>query len=606
VKSDAGIIAESTTVKPSTAFRLPSRLTEAELPLGVGVVLLTAVFTVPVIIAALILDEPTALFWGVLVIDLVALFGFAVSTYTRPSLFVGVIVLWFALQRLVIALLAPHVDADMVRVLLTYKEGFYFILPAAAATALLLRWRSGERALTPLLLADVIAVTWLGMLAVHFIAAGDPDTPELTYARRFAAPLLLYAGGRLLVPNLPQLSGALRTLVWVAVAVALFGLVERFVLGLGFWVDTVDAVAFYGQQVESGLLPENWTVIYRDVPDGIFISLPLETPVRRLVSSYLEPTTLGSFLAFALLLLLLAPGLGGTTTNKSSRTLVTVGVFLLAAALLATLSRGGMLAVLAGGALFVAVKATHGLEELRRLPLFTGACVAAVMAVGIAITSFSSFPGDSLVQDLLETRAVSGLTDEPVEATPGPSDAPQDPPPTDDGPLQEIGVHPPGSTAEGASKHLDGLENGLDKMLDEPLGAGLGAAGNWSDSPEAGGESAVGVVAAQTGVPGLLVYSAFYVVTIAALVTVASRRSEPTADVALVLAGALFGLFVVSFVSESAFGLLGNAPYFIFAGWMLALASPVGDRLRFRLMPEGAATERSLDASGSYGDTVCR
>jgi hypothetical protein len=541
----------------------------------------------PVLIAGLVLGEPGILFWAVLIADLVALFAFATGTYTRPALFIGVLVLWFALQRLVVAAVAPHVDPDMVRVLLTYKEGYYFILPASAVAALALRRRRREQALTPLLLADVIAVTWLGILALHFLAAGDPSTPELTYARRFAAPVLLYAGGRLLLPSLGQITSGLRLVIVIALGVALFGLLERFALGVGFWIDGVDAAEFYGRQVESGLLPRDWTVIYRGVPDGIFISLPLETPVRRLVSTYLEPTTLGSFLAFALLMLLLAPALGAEQRGISQR-LATAAVCVLTLAVLATLSRGAMVTVLAGGALFVGARLAQDRRKLGELPLALGSVVAVAMTIGFVVTTFSSFPGDAQVRDLLETRTVSGLSDEPTPAVaPAPPDtSPPDPaPPPQAGPLEEIEVHPPGSTAEGASKHLDGLESGLNRMLEKPLGSGLGAAGNWSDESLAGGESAVGVVAAQTGVPGLIAYFAFYGAAVAGLLTASWRRRGPAGDVALVLAGALFGLFVVSFVSESAFGLLGNAPYFIFAGWVLAVATPASRRFRFSALP---------------------
>ena len=201
------------------------------------------------------------------------------------------------------------------------------------------------------------------------------------------------------------------------------------------------------------------------------------------------------------------------------------------------------------------------------LPVVTGGVVAVAMSIGVVITTLSSFPGDGLVRDALETRVVSGLSEEPPAQVTPPV------PPTQSGPLDEITDHPPGSTAEGASKHLDGLRSGLDQMLEKPLGLGLGEAGNWSDAPEAGGESTVGVVAAQLGFPGLLMYVALYLTTIATLVTAAWRRSGPLSDVSLVLAGALFGLFIVSFVSESSLGLLGNAPYFIFTGWVIASVS---------------------------------
>ena len=218
-------------------------------------------------------------------------------------------ILWFALQRLVVALIAPHVSADLVRLLLTYKEGFYLILIAAGAVSVAMRQLRGERVLPAVLAADAIAVAFLAWLGVLFVSDPQTASPELTYLRRFAAPVLLYLGGRLLIARRDQFLDSARLLVAVAVCVALFGLVERFIFEVGFWRDTVDATTFYGKQVESGLLPQNWTIIYRGVPDGIFIALPLETPVRRLVSTYLEPTTLSSLLAFALLLLLLVPDL---------------------------------------------------------------------------------------------------------------------------------------------------------------------------------------------------------------------------------------------------------------------------------------------------------
>jgi hypothetical protein len=103
-----------------------------------------------------------------------------------------------------------------------------------------------------------------------------------------------------------------------------------------------------------------------------------------------------------------------------------------------------------------------------------------------------------------------------------------------------------------------------------------------------------------------LLYVGFFVAAIAGLVLAAWRRAGPMSDVALVLAGAMLGLFLMSFVSESASGLLGNAPYFIFAGWMLALALPVSDRLRFGAFAGSGPGESALDASRAHGDTNSR
>jgi hypothetical protein len=555
-----------------------------------------ALLVSPVPIAAVAFQEVTPLFWLTLIGDLVLLFGFAVATFRTPALFIGVIILWFALQRLTIALVAPHVSPDVVRLLLTYKEGFYLILLAAAAITVALRHLHGERALPAILPPDVIAVAFLGLLALHFIVSPGTSSPELTYLRRFAAPVILYLGGRLLIPNRSQLTDSVRLLILVALAVAMFGLVERFVLDVTFWRDSVDAATFYSKQVESGLLPANWTVIYRGVPDGIFIALPLEVPVRRLVSTYLEPTTLGSFLALALLLLLLAPRLGRERSGRLYRAGIAVAVLLLAFTVVATLSRGAMLTVGAGAGLFFLVRILPSRRSLRDLPsLSLSFTILAVMTLGIVLTTFSNPPAREQVRDILATRAVSGLSAEP--AAPPPSVKP-DIPPDQPAVLEEIIVHPPGSTAEGASKHLGGLTSGLEEMLERPLGHGLGTAGNWSRSPGLGGESTVGVLSAQLGVPGFLLFVAFFGSVIAGLIQAAWRREDPWADVTLVLAGALLGIFLVSWVSESASGLLGNAFYLLFAGWALALASAANERLRFECVPRTPDDENGAKGAG--------
>jgi len=570
-------------------------------PWPLNLILLAVFVITPVPLGALIFSDVSLFFWFVLIADLTLLFGVALATFRTPAVFIGIIVLWFALQRLVVALIAPHVSADVVRLLLTYKEGFYLILLSSGAATLAIRQMRGERALPALLAADVMAIAFLAWLALVFVSDLHSSSPELTYARRFGAPVLFYLGGRLLIARRDQLLDSVKLLVVVAAGVAVFGLLERFVFDIGFWQNTVEATTFYERQVQSGLLPENWTVIYRGVPDGIFIALPLEVPVRRLVSSYLEPTTLSSLLAFALLLLVLVPDLAERGRRQIWRGAVGVGVMALGVAVVATLSRGGMVTFLAGAGFVLAVRWARTRRRLPAIPQPQFLIpLAALMAVGFAVTSFDDVPARASVRDVLSTRAVSGLSAEPAALGAEPA-----PPVDTSAPLEEIGVHPPGSTAEGASKHLRGLTSGLEEMLKDPLGRGLGATGNWSRTPGAGNESTVGVIAAQTGVLGFLLYIAFFASVVGSLVAVAWRRTGFASDLPLAMAGAMFGLFVVSWVSESASGLLGNAFYLLFAGWALALASPPSRRLVFRPLPN--VTDGSdgdlLDAPASPADT---
>jgi len=544
-------------------------------------VLLTLVTVAPLPLGALVLGDATPLFWLLLITDLVLLFAVALATFRTPALFIAIIIIWFALQRIVVALLAPHISADLVRLLLTYKEGFYLILVAAGAASVAVRHLRGERALPILFAADAIAVAFLGWLALVFISDPQTSSPELTYLRRFAAPLLLYVGGRLLISRSDQLLDCIRLFVAIAVGAAAFGLVERFALDVSFWRDTVDATTFYGKQVESGLLPQNWTVIYRGVPDGIFIALPLQEPVRRLVSTYLEPTTLGSLLALALLLLVLVPDLAWNRAGPRQRTVVAAAIVALGIAAMATLSRGGMVTFIAATGFVLAVRWIRRPGWTVSAPLpFLLAPLLVLMGLGAALTSFDNMPAEGTVRDVLATRAISGLPDEPQSAG-----TPQ-PPASADTPLKEIGVHPPGSTSDAASKHLRGLTSGLEEMLTKPLGRGLGTTGNWSRTPGSTSESTLGVIAAQLGIAGFILYSAFFAAVVISLAAAAWNRRGIWSDIPLVLAGAMLGLFIVSCVSESASGILGNAFYLLFAGWALSITSAASNRLRLRMLPE--------------------
>ncbi len=528
-----------------------------------GVLLL---FVTPVLAAALLADRPAPAFWAVLIGDLIALFFFALATFQRPAIFVGAMVFWFALQRLAIALLAPHVQADTVRLLITYKEGFYFVLLAAAALTFLRRLRQDQHNVTTIYLADVLALALTALVALSFLLSSSDLSPKLTYARRLAAPLLLYIGGRLLIPQRDELLAALRLVVLAGLGVALFGLTERFLLGTGFWRDEVDALGFYKKLAESGLMPSDWIRPFEGVPEGIFSAFPLGVPMRRLVSTFLEPTTLGSFLAFVLLLVLFVPG----ALDGRRALLWHTAALAMAVALAATVSRGGMETALIGAAVVVALGLVWRRRPALPRPSFLLAAVVVLLLASLALSSFSfsQFPNRrAQLQDFLSTGIVSGFPD-------------YEPPPPD-----------PNAIDVGVRTHVNGLRSGLDKMWDEPLGAGLGAAGGWSEAPEIGGESAVGTIAAQLGMPGLSLWVAFHALLVLTLAVAALRTTErgwPTA-LLLTLAGAMGGLAFTAAFSESASGLLGNAVYYLFAGWALAALTPGRSALAYRWLPEGGS-----------------
>lgn len=523
------------------------------LPLAAAIALVTLLGIVPVLLAALVFDQPTFAFWAVLVTNLVLLFVLAVLTLGRPVVFIGTLVIWYSVQRFVVAVVAPEVEPDTVRLLITYKEGFYLILVAAAAVWLTAAYARGERTLTPIFACDALAVLMLAGLALAFLISDSDTSDRLTYARRLAAPLILYLGGRMLITEFGQLRDGLRVVVTVGLAVAGFGIIERFILPHTFWSDTVNALGFYGEVAESGLLPAEWIRPQNGLPEGIYSAFPLDIPVRRLVSTFMEPTTLASFLAFVLLLVLFVPELLLGRFNRWSPALASV----LALALAGTVGRGGMQTTLIAGGAFLAA-AWFGLKWRPSRRILAGAAITFVIlapALMVASLSFSQLPNRrEQLQDVLSESYVSGFPD--YEPPPIDPNAPIDP---------------------GVQAHVNGLTSGLEAMLDDPLGRGLGAAGNWSVAPEVGGESAIGTIAAQLGVFGLAVWLGFHAALIVALAVGAYvlRDDEQRSRLLLILAAALLGLQFTALFSESASGLLGNALYYLFAGWALAAAFKV-------------------------------
>src|SRR2546427_6586465 len=74
-------------------------------PWPLNAVLLTLITVGPLTVAALILEEVSLVFWVLLIADLMFLFAVALATFRTPVLFIGVVIIWFALQRIVVAAL---------------------------------------------------------------------------------------------------------------------------------------------------------------------------------------------------------------------------------------------------------------------------------------------------------------------------------------------------------------------------------------------------------------------------------------------------------------------------------------------------------------------
>ncbi len=158
-------------------------------------------------------------------------------------------------------------------------------------------WRRGRRLPASARWAVVMALAYalLGLLSE---ASGSALALNL---RRLLLVPLLYAAMLMLPWNGVQITRLLRLLLASSVAVAVFGVLER--LGPeALWTDWLQVVEFAAANPLDpfGALPFH--------ESGRFFSWDLEAwaggPVRRAVSTYLEPTTLAAAMAAALLLVL--------------------------------------------------------------------------------------------------------------------------------------------------------------------------------------------------------------------------------------------------------------------------------------------------------------
>lgn len=519
--------------------------------------------------AALALPASLAALWGPpeaawTVVGAGALsFGLAALwAWRRPLPAVGAFFLWTAMQRVTAALVAPHAEAESVQALLAYKDAMYLALLAAGVAAVVPRLVAGER--QPVLWTDGLALAFMALVGAHFLLSDASLDDRLTYLRRWWAPCLLYLAGRLLWASRPSWRQGVMAFVAVMAAVAAFGLVERFLLPPSFWTGAVNAVALYERLVEAGAIPRSWLFVYRGMPDGVLVSLPQEVPVRRLVSTFVEPTTLAFSLALASLLAAAAT----LTARNGARWAWGTVAGVCVAALAFTFGRGGMLAALVGLAALGLASAglawRGGPGGLRPLSLGRPAAVlgplALVLAAGIVVSTRATVPARGDVQDFLLWS--SNMPPPQVAAAPLPAPEVGPPPPAFD--------HPPGSAAEGAERHLGGLREGLESAFRHPLGLGLGQAGVLTEAPEVGGESTIGALAAQLGLPGLILWPLFSLAVSAGLGLAAAREAEGLGRAwLLALATAHLGLLVAAWFTESASGVTGVAPYYLLAGWGL-------------------------------------
>jgi hypothetical protein len=365
--------------------------------------------------------------------------------------------------------------------------------------------------------ADRLALAYGAIVVLYWLVPqswldGEATSRGELYAlRHHLLPLGAYALGRLLPLDRAWWRRLCLTLVGVACGLALWGLVDVYLVPLEDWRES-GVPGWFSEQLGlayeclSGL-PENW-----------ILNTDEESPVRRLVSTFLSPLATAYALVVVLLLLAAAPwrawtvGAGAIVYAGLLWTDTRAAFLALAAGLvvLAVLRRSWAPAVLAGGSLAIST---------------------AFVAVFPTIGPTTTYTATELAC-LRENAAEEG-------------DAADD-------------QFSPGESS--TASHLRALRDGIRTVAEHPWGFGLGNAGVSALRTGAdvkAGESTYTELGVDTGVLGL----AAFVAWLAAL-ALALRRRSPwlTASLAAIaLLGLQTDVIGIHWLAVVVFALAGSA-----------------------------------------------
>jgi hypothetical protein len=382
------------------------------------------------------------------------------NTARRPVWALHVLVVGLALHNLVMSQLwRADVRGGVLSAISAWKD----VLLLVALVLLVLARRRLPRPATAadwLALAFAAFVVLYGVIPQSVLGGGATHKGIVYGARHDLLPVGAYFLGRGLDLSAHERARICRTVLATAAFVALFGLVDVYVVSLGWWRESH---GWFRDQLGldyRGLsgLPENF--IYNQGNGVIF---------RRLTSTFLSPLATAYLLVVAMFFLPLrgkrwAPPLA----------------LLLFAALLWTHTRAALLALVAG---------------LLALALLRRAMLPAVLAVGVAViglafvSSYSHFgprahftPAELRIQEA-NAHAHPGTSNDPTSANES-------------------------STTE----HLASLRAGARTALHHPWGFGLGNAGVTAARTHVtveAGESTYTELAVETGVLGGLLFIAW-------------------------------------------------------------------------------------------------
>jgi hypothetical protein len=351
--------------------------------------------------------------------------------------------------------------------------------------------------------------------------------------RHDLVPVAAYFLGRSLRLGRADLRRLAWTLLGTAGLVATFGLLDVYLIPIGWW-RTNGVVDYFHKHLGYDYHGTGENPRVAGLPENFVFNVGGDKPfLRRLVSTFLSPLASSYLFVVALV--------GAAAVMRRRRTVAIVLLAVAAAGLLWTFSRSALLAVAVGLVVLAAVQ--------RRPRLVAAAAVVVVVAVGWAHLFPRIAPtGNWTKADLVYQHAVAA-------AHPGASNSATS------------------ASESSLSEHWRSLKDGIRTVIHHPQGFGLGNVGQTASrtgTPLKAGESNYTELGAEVGVLGAALFVAWCVALLVGLIR--AGRSDPWAAA---LAGAFTAMLALAIQTD----VIGD-PWIAYCVWLLGGALVIGGSAR--------------------------
>lgn len=440
-------------------------------------------------------------------------------TIKKFHIVVNFLTIWFGLQRFVALMIAsiPVFSVEIFRTFFLIKEVFFIYIFILLGIVFIL-----NKNRIKIQTIDKYLIIFCTVLLLYMLFSHSNIWVRILSLRRFIILPLVYAIGRLALVTQKNIQQIIKFTIIFAFILCIYGLTDYFIARDFIYLHLFNIDEYFSKQVEAGFIPIKWT-LGNVMQGGIFVDYTWGA-LQRFVTTYIEPTTLGSFLAFCMLYATFykkAYSVPQINNIKPAMVKLFSNIILFLCIFL-TFSKGALI-IFATGTAFI-------LYFNEKIPLIIRRCfLIGVGGVIVIMVLYLLFANTS-----------------------------------------------------GASAHINGLISGVRSGFIHPFGLGLGNAGNYVQMAEldtsevVGVESTVGCMLGQLGIIGYLPYLIFLITLITTMSTEYARLKNINYDLAnlsLTTAGAFLGYTVNSLFTDSASGVTGNFYYFLLAGLVVTKLS---------------------------------